>query len=158
MATGKAVTSDAAATTRQLVSMVVAGQDFGIEIGAVRDILSVQQLARVPLAPAEIAGVLNLRGRIITAIDMPCRLGVATTGSGASNVAMNVVVDHKGELYSLLVDRIGEVLTLGNEAFEVDVTSLPQHWRTLARGIYRLDDGLLVELDIERVLALPSAH
>ncbi len=157
MATGKAATVDAAIVTRQLVSMVVAGQHLGIAIGAVRDILGVQHLARVPLAPPEIAGVLNLRGRIVTAIDMHRRLGFQAAALLNAERAMNVVVDQKGELYSLLVDRIGEVLTLGDDRFDADTACLPRHWRPLALGIYRLDEALLVELDIERVLALQPA-
>jgi purine-binding chemotaxis protein CheW len=153
MAMDKMAMAEAAAPARQLVSMVVAGHSLGIDIGTVRDILGVQQLARVPLAPPEIAGVLNLRGRIVTAIDMRRRLGLGGD-AGAADLAMNVVVEHKGELYSLLVDRIGEVLTLRGDRFEADLVSLPSHWRPLARGIFRLDAALLVELDVERVLAI----
>lgn len=155
MAKDKLASTEAATPARQLVSMVVAGHSFGIDIGTVRDILGVQQLARVPLAPAEIAGVLNLRGRIVTAIDMRRRLGVVGTAS-AADLAMNVVVEHKGELYSLLVDRIGEVLTLSGSRFEADLVSLPSHWRPLARGIFRLDAALLIELDVERILAFEA--
>ena len=156
MATGKAARVEATIGTRQLVSMVVAGQQLGIAIGAVRDILGTQQIARVPLAPPEIAGVLNLRGRIVTAIDMHRRIGVQLAARPNAERAMNVVVDHKGELYSLLVDQIGEVLTLGDDCFDADTACLPRHWRPLALGIHRLEEALLVELDIERVLALPA--
>jgi purine-binding chemotaxis protein CheW len=142
------------AETRQLVSMIVAEQRFGVRIDAMRDILGFQQLARVPLAAAEIAGVLNLRGRIVTAIDLGSRLGIQHGKDRSTEQAMNIVVDHRGELYSLLVDRVGEVLTPGNDRFEADTGSLLARWRLLARGIFRLDDALLVEVDIERVLAL----
>lgn len=143
--------------TRQLVSMMVAEQQFGVRIDAVRDILGFQQLAKVPLAAPEIAGVLNLRGRIVTAIDLGRRLGIQHGRARSTDQAMNIVVDHRGELYSLLVDRVGEVLTLGHDRFEADTSSLPPQWRPLAHGIFRLDDALLIELDIERVLALVPA-
>lgn len=139
---------------RQLVGMVVAEQRFGVRIDAVRDILGFQQLAKVPLAPVEIAGVLNLRGRIVTAVDLARCLGVERARALPTDQAMNIVVDHRGELYSLLVDRVGDVLTLGEERFEADTSRLPAAWRPLAHGIFRLDDALLVELDVERVLAL----
>ena len=142
------------AETRQLVSMVVAEQQFGVQIDVVRDILGAQQLAKVPLAAREIAGVLNLRGRIVTAIDLGRRIGSPPGKGRSTEQAMNIVVDHRGELYSLLVDRVGEVLTLDDDRFEADTSSLPVQWRALAHGIFRLDDALLVELDIERVLAL----
>ncbi len=142
------------AETRQLVSMIVAEQQFGVHIDVVRDILGAQQLAKVPLAAAEIAGVLNLRGRIVTAIDLGRRLGIQHGKGRPTDQAMNIVVDHRGELYSLLVDRVGDVLMLGNDRFEADTSNLPSRWRPLAHGIFRLDDALLVELDIERLLAL----
>ena len=142
------------AEPRQLIGMTVAAQQFGVRIEAVRDILGPQQLAKVPLAPSEIAGVLNLRGRVVTAIDLARRLGIDRDDKRPADQAMNIVVEDRGELYSLLVDRVGVVLTLGAERFEADGSSLPQHWRPLAHGLFRLDDALLVELDIERVLAL----
>lgn len=143
--------------TRQLVSLFVAAQHFGVRIEAVRDILGAQQLAKVPLATPEIAGVLNLRGRIVTAIDLRRRLGMEKGQRQASDTTMNIVVDHQGELYSLLVDRVGDVLTLATGRFEADAGSLPPRWRGLAHGIFRLDDGLLIELDVDRILALQAA-
>ena len=142
------------AETRQLVSMIVAEQQFGVAIEAVRDILGFQRLARVPLAAPEIAGVLNLRGRIVTAMDLGRRLGIQHGTARSPDQTMNIVVDHRGELYSLLVDRVGEVLTLGNGRFAADTSCLPPRWRPLAHGVFRLDDALLVELDVERLLAL----
>jgi purine-binding chemotaxis protein CheW len=139
---------------RQLVGMVVAGQQFGLRIDAVRHILGFQRLAKVPLAAAEIAGLLNLRGRIVTAIDLARRLRIERGRALPADQAMHIVVDRRGQLYSLLVDRVGEVLTLGEARFEADSGSLPAAWRPLAHGIFCLDEALLVELDIERVLDL----
>ena len=86
------------AEIRQLVSMSVAEQQFGVRIDAVRDILGIQQLAKVPLAAPEIVGVLNLRGRIVTAIDLGRRLGIQHGAARSTERAMNIVVDHRGEL------------------------------------------------------------
>lgn len=146
------------AETRQLVSMVLAEQSFGVRIDAVRDILGCQQLAKVPLAAPEIAGVLNLRGRIVTAIDLGRRLGIDRRAALPAARAMHIVVDHRGELYSLLVDRVGDVLTLDDERYEANTSGLPPPWRPLARGIYRLPKGLVVELEIERLLALQPVN
>src|SRR6267154_2312473 len=92
------------------VSVVIGGQLFGIPVLEVRDVLASQRITRVPLAPAEVAGSLNLRGRIVTAIDIRTRLGLPERSEGKT--AMSVVVDYGGELYSLLVDSVGEVLSL----------------------------------------------
>lgn len=69
---------------------------------------------------------------------------------------MNFLVDHAGELYSLLVDRVGAVRALDGDRFEVETSGPPRQWRPLARGIARLDEALLVEIDVERVLALEA--
>src|SRR5579859_3628096 len=102
---------------RQYVSIVIEGQLFGIPVLIVHDVLGPQRITRIPLAPPEVAGSLNLRGRIVTAIDVRLRLRLpkkkAEIGEG-----MSVVVDMKGELYSLRVDQVGEVLSLAAARFE----------------------------------------
>src|SRR5271156_6567247 len=102
---------------RQYVSIVIDGQLFGIPVLIVHDVLGPQRITRIPLAPPEVAGSLNLRGRIVTAIDVRLRLRLpqkkADIGAG-----MSVVVDMKGELYSLRVDQVGEVLSLPAAKFE----------------------------------------
>jgi purine-binding chemotaxis protein CheW len=87
---------------RQFVTVVIERQTFGIPVLVVQDILGPQKITRVPLAPAEVAGALNLRGRIVTAINVRRRLGLAPRP--AEMKGMNVVVEHDGELYSLMVD------------------------------------------------------
>ena len=134
----------------QLLTLTLAGQSVGIPVDAVRDVLGPQELTPVPLAGPEIAGVLNLRGRIITAINLRVRLGVDSDACGRN--WMNVVIDHQGELYSLLVDAVGDVLAPPAERLERDVSALNAGWRELATGIYPLGDRLLVVLDIGRVL------
>ncbi len=134
----------------EYVTMTIGGQWFGIPVLSVQDVLGPQQIAMIPLAPAEVAGSLNLRGRIVTAIDPRVRLGLPDREEGAT--VMSVVVEHVGELYSLLIDQVGEVLKLPTSRFEQNPASLDQRWRDLSSGIYRLDDRLLIVIDIDRLL------
>src|SRR5499427_9289807 len=94
----------------ELVSVTVADQLFGIPVLQVQDVLGPQRITRIPLAPPEVAGSLNLRGRIVTAIDV--RLCLGLDKRPAEMRGMSVVVEHGGEFYSLIVDNVGEVLTL----------------------------------------------
>lgn len=134
------------------VTMTIAGQLFGISVLQVQDVLGPQRLTRVPLAPPEVAGSLNLRGRIVTAIDVRTRLGLPPRPEGMKG--MSVVVDLGGELYSLLIDQVGEVLTLDKEDFESNPPTLDPRWREVSRGIYRLKEQLLVVIDIAQLLNL----
>jgi purine-binding chemotaxis protein CheW len=139
------------------VSVVIGGQLFGIPVLEVRDVLASQRITRVPLAPAEVAGSLNLRGRIVTAIDIRTRLGlVEPEDETAGKPRMSVVVDHGGELYSLMVDSVGEVLSLSEAKFERNPATLDARWREVSAGIYRLDGSLLVVLDVTRLLDISS--
>ncbi len=140
------------------VSVVIGGQLFGIPVLEVRDVLASQRITRVPLAPAEVAGSLNLRGRIVTAIDIRTRLGLAERSAEeiAGKPRMSVVVDHGGELYSLMVDSVGEVLSLSAANFERNPATLDARWREVSAGIYRLEGALLVVLDVTRLLDISS--
>ena len=91
-----------------------------------------------------------MRGRIVTAIDVRTRLGIATAADMKSS--MSVVVDIHGELYSLIVDKIGEVMSLPNSDFERNPATLDARWQEVSSGIYRLKDCLLVVLDVARLL------
>ncbi|MDP2123985.1 MAG: chemotaxis protein CheW [Parvibaculum sp.] len=132
------------------VTMSVGGQAFGIPVLNVRDVLGPQNITRVPLAPDEVAGSLNLRGRIVTAINMRKRLGLPADDFVAK--AMAVVVEHDDEPFSLLVDEVGEVLSLPAQRREAVPATLDTRWRDVAQGIYRLDDRLLIVLGVADVL------
>lgn len=134
------------------VTMTIAGQLFGIPVLQVQDVLGPQRLTRVPLAPPEVAGSLNLRGRIVTAIDVRTRLGLPPRPEGMKG--MSVVVDLGGELYSLLIDQVGEVLTMDKENFEANPPTLDPRWREVSRGIYRLKEQLMVVIDVSQLLKL----
>ncbi|MCU0985869.1 MAG: chemotaxis protein CheW [Acetobacteraceae bacterium] len=138
--------------SQEYVTLTVANQLCGIPVLTVRDILGPQQVTRVPLAPPEVAGSLNLRGRIVTAIDLRRRLGLPPAEEGAR--PMSVVVDTMGEFYSLLVDQVGEVLALEDDAREANPPTLDPRWRGVSLGVHRLQGQLMVVLDVERVLDL----
>ena len=133
------------------VTLTVAGQLCGIPVGMVRDVLGEQAITRIPLAPKEVAGSLNLRGRIVTAVDLRRRLGIGTA-AGADTKPMSVVVDQRGELYSLLVDSVGEVMTLDSSGLEDNPPTLDPLWREVTRGVHRLEGKLMAVLEVERLL------
>jgi len=137
---------------RQFVTLTVADQLCGVPVLGVRDILGEQVITRIPLAPKEVAGSLNLRGRIVTAIDLRQRLGLPAAPPGA--VRMSVVAEQGGELYALLVDQVSEVIRVPASAFERNPPTLPPIWARFSTGIYRLEDRLLVVLDVGKLLTL----
>jgi len=140
--------------SQDFVTIKVEGQSFGIPVLAVHDVLNAQQITEIPLAPDWVSGVLNLRGRIVTAINLRRRLGLPPIEDGKSS--MSVVVEHNEEPYSLQIDSVGEVLSLEDQLFERNPVTLDQRWREVSRGIYRLDDELLPILDVDRLLSFET--
>ncbi|CCE11876.1 Chemotaxis protein cheW [Bradyrhizobium sp. STM 3843] len=136
----------------EYVTALIGGQLFGLPISRVQDVFMPERLTRVPLASAEIAGVLNLRGRIVTVIDMRARLGLAKADDGRPPMAVGV--DLRGESYGLLIDQIGEVLRLPEESREENPVNLDPRMAKFAGGVHRLDGQLMVVLDVDRVLEL----
>ena len=141
---------EATSNTRELLTLNVGEQIFGIPILQVQDVLGAQKITRVPLAPPAIAGSLNLRGRIVTAINMRACLGMPDRDAGAKT--MSVVVENNSELYSLMIDSVGDVMNLPYSDYEKNPATLSPQWRSLCQGIYRLKDKLLVVLDVPRLL------
>ncbi len=137
---------------REFVTMYIDHQLFGIPVLQVQDVLGPQKIARVPLAPKEVAGSLNLRGRIVTAIDVRTRLGLPP--SEDKNKNMSVVVEYNGEYYSLLVDQVGEVMGLPATDYEKTPATLDERWREVSDGVYRLKDTLLIVLDVKKFLRI----
>lgn len=133
-----------------MLTLTVAEQLCGVPVLSVRDVLGVQVITRIPLAPREVAGSLNLRGRIVTAVDLRSRLDLPARD--ATKAAMSVVVEVGGELYSLLADQVGEVLTLNAEERAPNPPTLDPAWCEFSLGVHRLGDQLLVLLDVERLL------
>ena len=134
------------------VTMTIAQQLFGIPVLKVQDVLGPQRIAHVPLAPAEVLGSLNLRGRIVTAVDARTRLGLPPRED--KNESMSVVVEHDNELYSIVIDKVGEVMSLPSADFERNPATLDPRWQEVSDGIYRLQGSLLIVLDVARFLRL----
>ena len=141
----------------EYVTANVGGQLFGLPISRVQDVFMPDRLTRVPLAPHEIAGLLNLRGRIVTAIDMHRRLGLETSADRAHRMAIGV--ECRGESYGLLIDSIGEVLKVTMSGREPNPVNLDPGLARVSAGVHRLEGKLLVILDVDRVLDVaPPAH
>ncbi|WP_340151060.1 chemotaxis protein CheW [uncultured Sneathiella sp.] len=135
---------------QEYVTILIADQLFGIPVLEVHDVLRDLKLTKIPLAPAEVAGALNLRGRIVTAIDVRKRLGLSQLEQ--EDGGMSIVVEHHGEPYSLMIDSVGEVLTLDVNDLQPTPVTLNARWKEISGGVYRLEDKLLVVLQIERLL------
>jgi purine-binding chemotaxis protein CheW len=138
--------------TEGLVSVRVGSQPFGVPVLSVQDVIAETAINRVPLGPPEVAGSLNLRGRIVTAIDMRRRLGLPPR-SPAEGV-MAVIVERNGELYALLVDDVGDVLWLPRSQHEPAPATLAGEWRAICDGLYRLEGELLLVLKVPELLQL----
>lgn len=190
----------------EFVTFNIADQLFGIPVLIVQDILVPEKIASIPLAPPEVRGSINLRGRIVTVVDVRVRLGLerrditanekilsleaemaeeaaeadaksAKEGAEAKSAAvladeaeqrhldaveavkqkkrnhmMGVTVEHKNDLYTLLVDSVGDVIGLSKKSYEGNPSTLDPLWREFASGVYRLDDRLMVVLDVDRLL------
>jgi purine-binding chemotaxis protein CheW len=134
------------------VTFTIAGQLFGLPIGRVQDVFKPARVTRVPLAGPEIAGVLNLRGRIVTIIDMRSRLELMARADDRAPMAIGI--ETRSESFGLLVDAVGEVLELPAAAREQNPINLDRKLAAVSAGVYRLDGRLLVVLDIDRVLDL----
>jgi purine-binding chemotaxis protein CheW len=136
----------------EYVTTMIGGQLFGLPISRVQDVFMPERLTRVPLSSRDVAGVLNLRGRIVTAIDMRARLGLPKEETDRPPMAVGVEL--RGESYGLLIDSIGEVLKLPDEGREVNPVNLDPRMATMSAGVHRLDGQLMVVLDVDRVLEI----
>jgi purine-binding chemotaxis protein CheW len=137
------------------VTFTIAGQLFGVPVTQVQDILTPDAVAPVPGGPAEVRGLINLRGRIVTVIDMRTRL---TLPRADNDAGMCVTVESGGEPYTLFVDAVGDVINLPRALREANPATLDAVWRDVADAIYRTDRGLLVALHIDRLMAIGSNH
>lgn len=136
------------------VTIYVEKQLFGIQVERVQDILIPEKIARIPLAPPEVAGAINLRGRIVTVIDVRKRLGLQPKKGDVQ--VMCVTVEQGNELYSMRVDSVGNVLTLPLNRIEPNPTTLDPRWRAISCGVVRLDGELMVVLDVDSFLTFTT--
>ena len=147
--------STAADGGHEFVTFRVADQWLGIPVVAVQEVLIQQRIARVPLAPPEVEGFLNLRGQIVTAVCLRTSLGMPARDASAS--FMNVVVREDGELFSLIVDEVGDVVAVSADALEPPLPTLGERWERAVTGVVRRDDGLLVVISAAHLLKAPSS-
>lgn len=136
--------------TTELLTVYIDNQIFGLPILQVQDVLNVESMTKIPLAAKEIAGSLNLRGRIVTAIHVRHRIGLPPTDPNQK--FMSIVVEFEDELYSLMFDRVGDVMHLSIGDYEQNPSTLDPKFRDVADGIYRMSDQLLVVIDIPKLL------
>jgi purine-binding chemotaxis protein CheW len=147
-------TDNVSESVTEYVTVMIDGQLFGLPISRVQDVFMPDRLTRVPLSSPEIAGVLNLRGRIVTAIDLRRRLGLPARSDGRP--AMAVGIELKGESYGLLIDSVGEVMKLADGTREPNPVNLDARLARVSAGVHRLDKQLLVILDVDRVLEMAT--
>jgi purine-binding chemotaxis protein CheW len=141
---------------RQFSTFLLEGLFFGVEVERVQEVIRYQRMTQVPLAPIVIRGLINLRGQIVTAIDLRRRLGMSDLNTGC--LPMNVVIRYEDGAVSLLVDEIGDVLEVEESSFERPPDTLQGTARELIRGAYKLKDRLLLALNIDRVLCVDGVR
>lgn len=141
-------------SAQQFSTFVVDGCLFGLEVENVQEVIRYQPMTRVPLAPPAIAGLINLRGQVIPAIDLRHRLALAPRA--AADRPTNVVVRTADGPVSLLVDQIGVVVDARDDDFELPPETLVGPTRALIRGAYKLETELLLALDVDRVVDVSS--
>lgn len=137
-------------STQQFCTFYLDGHMFGVQVEQVREVILYQEMTRVPLLPPVIRGLINLRGQIITAIDLRRRLGMPDLAE--NRLPMNVVVRTEDGATSLLVDQIGDVIEVGDDTFEPPPETLQGTTREVVRGVHKLPEHLLLVLDIERAV------
>lgn len=137
-------------SAQEYITVLIADQLFGLPIQEVQDVFMPETVTQVPLASQDVAGVLNLRGRIVTAIDMRKRLGLPELEENKARMAVGI--ESNGESYGLIIDKVGEVHRLSDKTFEVNPANLDPRWMAISAGVHRLDGSLMVVIDVEKVL------
>ncbi len=135
----------------QLLTFYLDKQIFGIPVKYIKDIFKSTEITKVPLAPSEVAGVVNLRGHIVTAIDLRHKLCIAPP-KDALQSTMNIAVDVGEEMYSFIVDKVADVAMFSKKDFEANPTTLDEKLKELSMGIYKLEGKLLIVLDVKKII------
>ena len=137
---------------REYVTVMAGDQMFGLPIEQVQDVFAMGAVTPVPLAPPEVVGLINLRGRVVTTIDLALRLGLQPAEVSGTRLAVGI--EEGGDAYSLAVERVGEVIELGPDTRDPNPVHLDARWAALSAGVHRLPDRFLVILDLAAVLDL----
>ncbi len=140
---------------RQLCTFFLQELYFGIEVDKVQEVIRYQEMTPIPLSSPQIAGLINLRGQIVTAVDLRPRLGLEARKSG--DLPMNVVIRREDGPISFLVDQIGDVVDVEEQRFESIPDTLEGEWREFVRGVYLLEERLLLLLDSDKAMSVASA-
>ena len=138
--------------SKQFVTMTIGHQLFGIDVEHVVDILSPQKISSIPLTRKEIVGSLNLRGRIVTALDIRVLLDIQDKIELDKN--MCVVIENKNELFSLVVDKVGDVVSISKSKLAKNPDNLNKLWHEVSIGIFPMNDELVVILGVTKVLSM----
>lgn len=139
----------------QVCTFMIDGMWFGVDVTRVQEVLRYQEMTPVPLAPGVVAGLINLRGQIVTALDMRTQLDLPERDSTA--LPMNVVVRHDEEVVSLLVDEIGDVVDVDEQSLEPPPETLAAHTKTLISGVYKLEQQLLLLLNTQLAVRVDAS-
>lgn len=142
--------------SKQFATFFLDGLLFGIEVRKVQEVIRYQAMTRVPIAPLMIEGLINLRGQIITAIDLRRRLELPPRAAG--QLPMNVVVRSEDGAVSLLVDEIGDVIDIQDDTYEGTPETLKGVARELVSGVYKSESRLLLVLDVAKAVTLPPSR
>ena len=140
---------------KQFCTFYLDNHFFGVAVETVQEVFRYQEMTHIPLAPPEIRGLINLRGQVITAIDLRQRLSISKLPE--DKLPMNVVVRTGESVVSLLVDAIGDVLEVSEEAYERPPETIPEEVRKLVRGVYKLEGKLLLILDAEKAVNVSTS-
>lgn len=132
------------------VTFRLEGQWLGLPVVAIQEVIAGQSVARVPLSPPEVQGFLNLRGQVVTAIDLRSVLGLEARAEGEPFI--NVVIQDEGEFFSFIVDEVGDVLEVGEHGVEPTPKTLSPVWSRCCSGVVRMERELMVVLDVDTVL------
>ncbi|MBO6729043.1 MAG: chemotaxis protein CheW [Maricaulis sp.] len=139
-----------AEAVNEYVSVRIGDQLFGAPVNAIREVFTPQSVTEVPLAPSEVAGLLNLRGRIVTAIDARRRLGLPPREAGDAGMALGV--ERGSEIFGLIVDSVGEVLRRPSAELEPVPAHVDSTFRSMVKGVHKLEKELLAVLDVSAVI------
>ena len=134
----------------EYVSVRIGDQLFGAPVDQIREVFAPQSVTRVPRAPDEVAGLLNLRGRIVTAIDARRRMGLPPRDKSQTGMALGV--ERGNEIFGLIVDSVGEVLRRPRSELEPVPAHVDATWRSMVKGVHRLEKELLAVLDVSAVI------
>ena len=135
----------------EYVTFFIGKHQFGLDVKTVRDVFKTSKITSIPKSRGEVYGVLNLRGKIVTVIDMYNLLSLNLDDKYAN--PMYIVVEYKGESYALQIDKVGDVMSLLNNSYEDSPRTMTEEWKNLSKGVHKLSDGLLIVLDVDKILS-----